>query len=109
MHGKFGYENERYHPCTVGMNAKGGMNKDEFEECVKNSLVTLYPDAAYAPCIHVLLKADSGPGCKNTELKAYLCICGFYFIPGLPNSMHVSQETELLIGELKSSYYINLE
>jgi len=109
VYGKFGYENERYHPCTFGMNAKGGMNKDEFEEYVKNSLVTLYPDAADAPRKRVLLKADSGPGRKNTDLMAYLRVRGFYFIPGLPNSTHVSQEMELLIGELKSSFYLNLE
>jgi hypothetical protein len=57
----------------------------------------------------VLLKADSGPGRKNTDLMAYLRVRGFYFIPGLPNSTHVSQEMELLIGELKSSFYLNLE
>ena len=98
--GRFGHEQEKYHPCTYGMNEKGGMNKWEFEEYVKNSLVTLYSDAADMPGKRVLLKADSGPGRKNTELMAYLRVRGFYFIPGLPNSTHVSQEMELLIGEL---------
>jgi len=107
--GRFGHEQEKYHPCTYGMNEKGGMNKWEFEEYVKNSLVTLYPDAADMPGKRVLLKADSGPGRKNTELMAYLRVRGFYFIPGLPNSTHVSQEMELLIGELKSAFHKNLE
>lgn len=49
----------------------------------------------------MLLKADSGPGRKNTELLVYLRVRGFYFIPGLPNSTHVTQEMELLIGKLK--------
>jgi hypothetical protein len=87
------------------MNERGGMNTDEFEFYVKNSLLTLYPDAADVPGRRVLLKADSGPGRKNTELMACLRVRGFYFIPGLPNSTHVTQEMELLIGELKFSFY----
>jgi hypothetical protein len=43
------------------------------------------------------------------DLMAYLRVRGFYFIPGLPNSTHVSQEMELLIGELKSVFHRNLE
>jgi len=107
--GRFGYHEDKYHPCTFGMNEKGGMNTDEFEDYVKNSLVTLFPDAADKPGRRVLLKADSGPGRKNTDLMAYLRVRGFYFIPGLPNSTHVTQEMELLIGELKSVFYKNLE
>jgi hypothetical protein len=109
IYGKFGYEVEKYHPCTFGMNEKGGMNTYEFEEYLKNSLVTLYPDAADVPGRRVLLKADSGPGRKNTELMAYLRVRGFYFIPGLPNSTHVTQEMELLFGQLKSVFCNNLE
>jgi len=108
IRGRFGYGKEKYQPCTFGMNDKGGMNTDEFEEYVKNSLVTLYPDAADKPGRQVLLKADSGPDRKNTNLMAYLHVRGFYFIPGLPNSTHVTQEMELLIGELKSVFYKNL-
>jgi hypothetical protein len=109
VHGKFGSDIAKYHPCTFGMNERGGMNTNEFELYVKNSLVTLYPDAADLPGRRVLLKADSGPGRKNTELMPYLRVRGFYFIPGLPNSTHVTQEMELLIGEMKSSFYENLE
>jgi hypothetical protein len=109
VYGKFGCEDEKYHPCTFGMNERGGMNKEEFEEYVKNSLVTLYPDAADVPGKRVLLKADSGPGRKNIDLMAYLRVRGFYFLPGLPNSTHVTQEMELLIGQLKSYFYENLE
>jgi hypothetical protein len=109
IHGRYGYDHDKYHPCTFRMNNKGGMDTMEFEEYIENSLVTLYPDAADTPCKHVLFKADSGPGCKNTELMAYLCIHGFYFIPDLPNSMQSTQEMELFIGELKSIFYKNLE
>ncbi len=107
--GRFGYDDGKYHPCTFGMNDKGGMTKDEFEEYIKNSIITLYPDAADTPGKRVLLKADSGPGRKNTDLMAHLRARGFYFLPGLPNSTHVTQEMELLIGELKSVFYNNLE
>jgi hypothetical protein len=96
--GRFGYDGGKYHPFTFGMNDKGGMTKDEFEEYLKNSVVTLYPDAADAPGKRVLLKADSGPGRKNTDLMAYLRVRGFYFLPGLPNSTHVTQEMELHRG-----------
>jgi len=85
------------------------MTKDEFEEYLKNSIITLYPDASDVPGRRVILKADSGPGRKNTELMAYLRVRGFYFLPGLPNSTHVTQEMELLIGEVKSVFYNNLE
>jgi hypothetical protein len=53
--------------------------------------------------------ADSGPGHKNTDIMAYLHVRGFYFIPGLLYSTHVTQEMELLIGKLKSVFYKNLE
>jgi len=109
VNGQFGHDHARYHPCTFGMNERGGMNKEEFEQYVKNSLVTLYPDAADVPGKRVLLKADSGPGRKNIDLMAYLRARGFYFLPGLPNSTHVTQEMELLIGQLKSVFYENLE
>jgi len=33
--GRYGHEEEKYHPCTFGMNEKGGMNKLEFEEYIK--------------------------------------------------------------------------
>jgi hypothetical protein len=45
----------------------------------------------------VLLKADGGQGHKNIKLMAFLRVRGFYFIPGLPTSMHIMQEMELLI------------
>lgn len=91
------------------MNEKGGMNKEEFEEYVKNSLMTLYPDAADVPLKRVLFKCDSGPGRRNTELMAFLRIRGFYLIPGLPNSTQVTQEMELLIEMVKTLFHSNLE
>ncbi len=42
--GRFGCEEERVWPCTIGMNEKGGMNDDEFDKYIDNSIVPLYPD-----------------------------------------------------------------
>jgi hypothetical protein len=37
VHGRYGHDNAKYNPCTLGMNERGGMNTDEFEAYVKNS------------------------------------------------------------------------
>jgi hypothetical protein len=66
--GRFGYGEDKYHPCTFGMNDKGGMNTDEFEDYMKNSLVTLFPHAADRPGRRVLLKAD------GVDLKLLLLV-----------------------------------
>jgi len=39
--GRFGCEEERSWPCTIGMNKKGGMTDDEFEKYINNSIVLL--------------------------------------------------------------------
>ena len=38
---KFGYPEEQAWTITVGMNAKGGMDNDEFYEHLSNSLIPL--------------------------------------------------------------------
>ena len=43
-HGRFGCEDKREWPCTIGMNEKGGMNNEEFERYVDNSIVPLFSD-----------------------------------------------------------------
>ena len=47
--GRFGCEEERSWPCTIGMNEKDGMSDDEFEKYIDNSIVPLYPDLADTP------------------------------------------------------------
>jgi hypothetical protein len=42
--GRFGCEEERVWPCTIGMNKKGGMNNEEFDKYIDNSIAPLYPD-----------------------------------------------------------------
>ena len=94
VRGKFGCEEERFWACTFGMNAKGGMDDDEFEKYIVNSIVPLYPNARDRKGIRVVLKADSGPGRTNPKLLASLRHMGFILYPGVPNTTAVSQETD---------------
>ena len=57
---------------TFGQNEKGGMDEDEFEKYLLNSIVPLYPDAKNMPGNRVLLKVDSGPGRMNIRLLTKL-------------------------------------
>jgi hypothetical protein len=66
--GIFGCEEERTWPATIGMNKKGGMTEDEFEQYIENSICPLYLDMEDTPGKRVLLKVDSGPGCNGEEL-----------------------------------------
>jgi hypothetical protein len=43
------------------MNMKGGMNDEEFERYINNTIIPLFPDMEDTPGKHVLLKVDSGP------------------------------------------------
>jgi hypothetical protein len=58
--GRFGCEEWREWPCTIGMNGKGGMNNEEFERYIDNSFVPLFPDLEDMPGKCILLKVDSG-------------------------------------------------
>jgi len=66
--GRFGCEEERVWPCMIGPNEKGGMNDEEFDKYIDNSIVSLYPDLEDTLGKRVLLKVDSGPGCNGRDL-----------------------------------------
>jgi hypothetical protein len=66
--GRFGCEEERVWPCTIGLNEKGGMNNREFDKYIDNSIVLLYPDFEDTPGKRVLLKVDSGTGRNRRDL-----------------------------------------
>jgi len=91
------------------MNEKGGMNEADLEKYVMAAILPLYPDAADVPGRRVLIKVDSGPGRMNTQMLARLRIRGVYFVPGVPNSTHVTQETDQNYGLFKSIYRKNLD
>ena len=69
----------------------------------------LYPDARDEKGRRVIVKVDSGPGRLNTELLAKMRANGFYLFPCLPNSTHVTQETDVSYGLFKSKVRKNLE
>ena len=61
------------------------------------------------PLKRVLLKLDSGPGRMNLDMLADLRLQGVYVIPGVPNTTHVTQETDQNYGLYKSIYRGNLQ
>ena len=66
--GRFGCKEVREWPAIIGMNEKGGMNDDEFDKYINNSIVSLFADLKDVPGKCVLLKVDSGPRRNGTAL-----------------------------------------
>jgi hypothetical protein len=66
-------------PVSFGMNAKGGMDDDEFFEYLLKSIMLLYPDLTPVNGKWVVLKCDSGPGWLNEKLLAMLRYHGSFF------------------------------
>ena len=81
------------------------MTDDEFEKYVMKNIRKLYPDSSDVPGNRVLLKVDSGPGRMNERLLAKLRARGFYLYPSVPNTIAVSQETDILFGYISSPYF----
>ena len=77
VRGKFGHNEVKTFPCTIGLNEKGGMDKEEFEKYLFINIIPLYPDACDVPSKRVMIKIDSGPGRINIELMARLRNMGF--------------------------------
>jgi len=109
VYGKFGFEEVRESPITYGMNERGGMNLVELDKYIKKGILPLYPDVADVPGKRALLKLDSGPGRMNLDMLADLRLQGLYVIPGVPNTTHVTQETDQSYGLYKSNCCVNLE
>ena len=107
--GTFGYPTEHSHPCTFGMNEKAGMNEVELMKYIKKAILPLWPDVADRPGKRLILKVDSGPGRMNMSMLAELRLLGVYLVPGVPNTTHVTQETDQNYGPFKTYYRTNLE
>jgi hypothetical protein len=106
---KFGCEEERTWPVSFGQNEKGGMDEEEFAKYLFNSIVPLFPHAKDKPGHRVLLKVDSGPGRMNLNLLAKLRLLGFVLYPCVPNTTHVTQETDQNYGPIKTQFLSNLD
>jgi hypothetical protein len=96
-------------PVPFGMNAKGGMDNDEFFEYLLKSIMPLYPDSAPVNGKWIVLKCDSGPGWLNEKLLAMLRYHGFILFSGVPNTTAVSQETDQKYGPFQSQFRVNLQ
>ena len=107
--GKFGCKEERTWPVSFGQNKKGGMNEEEFAKYLFNSIVPLFSHAKDKPGHRVLLKVDSGPGRINLNLLAKLRLFGFVLYPCVPNTTHVTQETDQNYGPFKTQFLSNLD
>ncbi len=70
---------------------------------VMNSIVPLYLHARNKPGMHVMLKVDSGPGRMNLNLLARLRCLGSILYPCVPNTMHVTQETDCYMVRLRNT------
>ena len=91
------------------MNAKAGMDAEELRKYINKTIVPLYPDAADIAGKRVMLKVDSGPGRNDAQLLTELRLKGFYVTPCVPNTTHVTQETDQSYGLFKTNYRKNLE
>ena len=85
------------------------MDNEEFKKYIMNSIVPLYPHTRNRPGHRVMLKVDSGPGRMNLNLLAKLCRLGFILYPCVPNTTHVTQETDQLYGAFKTQFLKNLD
>ena len=75
-----------------GANPKAGMDNIELNKYLFSTIVPFYPDAENKAVKRVVVIVDSGPGRVNETILAKLRICGFYLIPGVPNTTHVTQQ-----------------
>ena len=93
---------------TLGANEKAGMDTKGFAKYLFATMLPLYPDSDDKSGKCIAVTVDSGPGRVNTDILALLRIRGFYLIPGVPNTMHVTQATDKNYGLFKSVYRENL-
>ena len=108
VRGVFGFGGVREVGMTLRANPKAGMDTKEFAKYLFATIVPLYPDTADKPGKRVAVIVDSGPGRVNSDMLARLRIRGFYLIPGVPNTTHVTQATDKNYGLFKSIYRQNL-
>ena len=93
---------------TFVANPKAGMDSIEFSKYIFSTIFPLYPDAEDIAGKRVAIIVDSGPGRVNSSMLAKLRIRGFYLIPGVPNTTHVTQATDRNYSMFKSVYRNNL-
>ena len=73
-----------------------------------STIFPLFPYIADTLGKRVEIIFDSVPVRVNSSMLAQLRICGFYLIPVVPNTTHVTQATDRKYGLFKSVYQDNL-
>ena len=106
--GVYGYGEVTEVGMTIGANPKAGMDAIEFAKYLNATVLPLYPDASDIQGKRVAIIVDSGPDRVNTVMLAELRLKGFYLIPGVPNTTHVTQATDRNYGPFKTKYRNNL-
>jgi hypothetical protein len=109
VRGIFGHIAEQSFPILLGLNNKEGMDEEEIFEYVQKSIMRLYPDAVHKKGKWVCIKCNSGPGCLNADLLAYMRFHGFRLYPGVPNTTAVIQEMDQSHGPFQSKLHTNLQ
>ena len=84
------------------MNAKGGMDGEEFKKHVQTNILKLCPDAADVPDKRVVIKVDRGLGRLNSQMLSMLCGQGFHLCSCAPNSTGVTQKADQNCGAFES-------
>ena len=85
------------------------MGDEEFKKYLLNSIVPLFPHVRDKAGHCVLLKINSDPGLLSFNLLSKLRLLGFILYPCVPNSTHVTQETDQNYGPFKTQFLSNLE
>ena len=93
---------------TLVENIKAGMDSIEFAKYIFSTILPLFPDSEDTPVKRVAIIVDSGPGRVNSSMLVQLRIRGFYLIPGVPNTTHGTQATDVNYGIFKSVYQDHL-
>eukprot|EP00804_Cyclotella_cryptica_P002589 CCRYP_010430-RA/>CCRYP_010430-RA protein AED:0.08 eAED:0.03 QI:0/0/0/1/0/0/2/0/413 len=106
--GTFGADEEKEWPVTLGFNAKGGMDNEQFKEYFKTNIAPLYPDAEDKAGKRVMVKVDSGPGRLEIDFLVEARTSGFISYHSVPNTMAMTQETDQSYCPFKSKFAQNL-
>ena len=83
---------------------KYGLDAIKFAKYLDSSIVPLYLDALDEPCRGVTILVDSGPRRLKTEMLATTKLLGFYLLPGVPNTTHITQAIVHHYGRFKDAY-----
>ena len=80
------------------------MDTIDFAKYLASLSVPLYPNARDEPGLQVAILVDSGPGRLNSVMLAEMKLLGFYLLPCVPDTTHITQTTDQNYGQFKDIY-----